>query len=80
MKKIDDNIECVLRGEVDDKRTISGLDYLMREEDPDDRYKTCESIVELMFASHDTTSSAMCSCLMFIGRNPSILQNIRDRY
>lgn len=78
MKRIGENIEQTISRKVDDNKPISALDYLVREEDPDSRYKTCESIVELMFASHDTTSSAMCSCLMFIGRNPKVLQNIRD--
>ena len=63
---------------MDDTKNPSALDYLIREEDDDCRYKTRESIVELMFASHDTTSSALCSCLMHLGRNPRVLEKIRQ--
>ena len=31
-----------------------------------------------MFASHDTTSSAMCSCLMFLGKYPNVIKKVRE--
>ncbi|XP_076101812.1 cytochrome P450 26A1-like [Mytilus galloprovincialis] len=78
IQRISENIQKLQNIPVDDRKGVSALDFLLREEDENCRFKTCESIVELMFASHDTTSSAMCSCLMFLGKYPNVIKKVRE--
>ncbi|OWF55062.1 cytochrome P450 26A1-like [Mizuhopecten yessoensis] len=41
------------------------------------RKELCEAANELLFTGHDTTSSTLCSVLMYLGKNPEYLHRLR---
>jgi len=61
------------------------LHFIMRsleEHDVDNdvisHYELAESVIEMMFVGHDTTASALCSALMFLGQHKECIQKLRE--
>ncbi|ROS05306.1 cytochrome P450 [Sinobacterium caligoides] len=58
------------------------LTYLCNERDDDGNYFDEESIIDqivfLLFAAHDTTTSALCHMVYYTGKNPQWQQRIRE--
>ncbi|XP_062613021.1 uncharacterized protein LOC134274803 isoform X2 [Saccostrea cucullata] len=43
-----------------------------------ERSEVLDALQELFFTGHDTSASAMTSVLMFVGRNPEVLERLRE--
>jgi len=70
---------------IEDRRQGNGQDfmsYMVKEKDEEGQYFSNDDIAEhlafLMFAAHDTTTSALSHFLMLLGQHPEIKNKVRE--